>query len=191
LRVADRALAAAYRGFCTAYPQCGRGFDRRGARTFFCGPGRAAIDGGHACNVWITPDPRPLGVKSVLQRRPLALQRCSNRHKSAGQRPKTAEHGAFVPFRPVINHTGQSGRGARRRTHKHVGRSVKQMDWDSRSAMEAPLAGVRTGARQVRPGRITAAHRTFPSFPIFQPAAISTGFFVSTDRVDADPTDKG
>ena len=57
--------------------------------------------------------------------------------------------------------------------------------------MEAPLAGVRTGARKVSPGRITAAHRTFPSFLIFQPAAISTGFFVSTDRVDADPTDKG
>jgi hypothetical protein len=100
-------------------------------------------------------------------------------------------NGAFAAFRLVINHTGQSGRGARRRTHEHVGRSVKQMHTDLRSAMEAPLDGARTGARQARPGRITAAHSTFPSFLIFQPAAISTGFFVSTDRVDADPTDKG
>jgi hypothetical protein len=32
---------------------------------------------------------------------------------------------------------------------------------------------------------------SFSRFRISQPAAISTGFFVSTDRVDADPTDKG
>ena len=57
-----------------------------------------------------------------------------------------------------------------------------------RSANDGPLTGARTHAPT---GHIAAAQRTFPTFQIFQPAAISTGFFVSTDRVDADPTDKG
>jgi hypothetical protein len=40
-------------------------------------------------------------------------------------------------------------------------------------------------------GHIAAAQSTFSRFSIFQSAAFSAGFFVSTDRVDADPTDKG
>ena len=55
---------------------------------------------------------------------------------------------------------------------------------------EDPDRGPSRRAQRPRPAH-TAAQRTFPRFPIFQPAAISTGFFVSTDRVDADPTDKG
>ena len=62
------------------------------------------------------------------------------------------------------------------------------MQSDLKSANEGPLTGACAGAPR---GPIAAAQRTFPPFPIFQPAAISTGFFVSTDRVDADPTDKG
>jgi hypothetical protein len=68
---------------------------------------------------------------------------------------------------------------------------VEQMRSDLKSPRERTLTGARLGARSVPAGAITAAQRTFPGFPIFHPAAISTGFFVSTDRVDADPTDKG
>ena len=57
-----------------------------------------------------------------------------------------------------------------------------------RSANEGTPTGALSGAPT---GPITAAQRTFPASPIFQPAMFSTGFFVSTDRVDADPTDKG
>ena len=65
------------------------------------------------------------------------------------------------------------------------------MHSDLRSAIEVPLSGTCAGAPAAPTGPIAAAHTSFPRFPIFQPAAISTGFFVSTDRVDADPTDKG
>jgi hypothetical protein len=65
------------------------------------------------------------------------------------------------------------------------------MQSDLRSATEGPLTGALAGAPTRPSGRAAASQTSFSRFRIFQPAAISRGFFVSTDRVEADPTDKG
>ncbi len=78
----------------------------------------------------------------------MGFQQTSNRCKSAGQRTKLRESGAFVVRRAVVNLTGQSG----------------------------------SGVARVAPDDFFLGRRAF--------TASETGF-LDTDRVDADPTDKG